>query len=214
MVGDIRSKVLDNGRHDFLEPLRVQSYPRVQPTSAKRFISPSVSASERAASRACSWISRGILRDGSFGQHRGLSGHTSLLSLLARYRSVLPSCTVPLVPAFRPGSGRRRLSDHIESRCARRCHHPASTCRTQRYAARCPSPRPASSALERSSAPEPPTTSESPDILVSMRKSCFLKRARLVPIGRDGPTQQSCFWTPISRFRGRYCKLSDTLLVV
>src|SRR5665213_1149861 len=84
--------------------LIVAPHPRVQPTSAKRFISPSVSASERAASRACSWISRGILRDGSFGQHRGLSGHTSLLSLLARYRSVLPSCTVPLVPSrFPPG---------------------------------------------------------------------------------------------------------------
>ena len=37
----------------------------------------SVSASERATSRACSWMSRGILRDGSFGQHCGLSGHTS-----------------------------------------------------------------------------------------------------------------------------------------
>ena len=30
----------------------------------------------------------------------------------------------------------------------RRCHHPASTCRTQGYVARCPSPRPASSASE------------------------------------------------------------------
>lgn len=29
------------------------------------------------AGAACSWISRGILRDGSFGQHCGLSGHTS-----------------------------------------------------------------------------------------------------------------------------------------
>ena len=46
------------------------------------------------------------------------------------------------------GSGRRRLSDHIESRCARRCHHLASICRTQGYVARCPSPRPASSASE------------------------------------------------------------------
>jgi hypothetical protein len=33
--------------------------------------------------------------------------------------------------AFRPGSGRRRWSDHIESRCARRCRHLASTCRTR-----------------------------------------------------------------------------------
>src|ERR1700737_3280515 len=51
---------------------------------------PSVPANDRATSRACSWISRGILRDGSFGQHCGLSGHTSQSSLLARYRSVLP----------------------------------------------------------------------------------------------------------------------------
>jgi hypothetical protein len=44
------------------------------------------------------------LRDGSFGQHWGLSGHISQSSLLARYRSVLPSCTVPLVPSrFPPG---------------------------------------------------------------------------------------------------------------
>ena len=50
---------------------------------------PSVPASDRATSRACSYMSRGILRDGSFGQHCGLSGHTSQSSLLARYRSVL-----------------------------------------------------------------------------------------------------------------------------
>ena len=60
---------------------------------------PSVPANDRATSRACSWMSRGILRCGSFGQHCGLSGHTSQSSLLARYRSVLPSCTVPLVPS-------------------------------------------------------------------------------------------------------------------
>src|ERR1700676_686305 len=36
---------------------------------------PSVPANDRATSRACSWISRGILRDDSFGQHCGLSGH-------------------------------------------------------------------------------------------------------------------------------------------
>ena len=71
---------------------------------------PSVLASERATSRACSWMSRGILRDGSFGQHCGLSGHTSQSSLLARYRSVLPSCTVPLVPSQQQTSGcRHRL---------------------------------------------------------------------------------------------------------
>jgi len=72
--------------------------------SRRDFSKPSVPASDRATSRACSWMSRGILRDGSFGQHCGLSGHTSQSSLLARYRSVLPSCTVPLVPScFRPG---------------------------------------------------------------------------------------------------------------
>jgi hypothetical protein len=110
---------------------------------------PSVPANDRATSRACSWMSRGILRDGSFGQHCGLSGQTSQSSLLARYRSVLPSCTVPLVPSrFPPGQCRRRRSGHIESRCARRCHHPASTCRTRGYVARCLSPRPASSASE------------------------------------------------------------------
>src|SRR3954453_6058294 len=52
---------------------------------------PSVPANDRATSRACSWTSRGILRDGSFGQHCGLSGHISQSSLLARYRSVLPA---------------------------------------------------------------------------------------------------------------------------
>jgi hypothetical protein len=98
---------------------------------------PSVPANDRETSRACSWTPRGILRDGSFGQHRGLSGHTSQPSTEA-------SC--PRAPcrssraAFRLGSGRRRLSDHIESRCARRCHHLGSTCRTQGYVARCPSP--------------------------------------------------------------------------
>jgi hypothetical protein len=33
---------------------------------------------------ARSWISRGILRDGSFGQHCGLSGHIPQSRLLAR----------------------------------------------------------------------------------------------------------------------------------
>ncbi|MET4486109.1 hypothetical protein ABIA94_001668 [Bradyrhizobium sp. LA7.1] len=46
------------------------------------------------------------------------------------------------------GSGKRRWSDHIESRCARRYRHLASTCRTRGYVVRCPSPRPASSASE------------------------------------------------------------------
>jgi hypothetical protein len=97
---------------------------------------PSVPANDRATSRACSWISRGILRDGSFGQHCGLSAQTSQSSLLARYRSVLPSCTVPLVPSCFP----RRWPDHSESRHAKRCRHPASTCRKQEYVARCLSP--------------------------------------------------------------------------
>src|ERR1700731_3168556 len=44
---------------------------------------PSVPANDRGTSRACSWILRGILRDGSFGQHCGLSGHASQSSLLA-----------------------------------------------------------------------------------------------------------------------------------
>ena len=42
---------------------------------------PSVPANDRATSHACSWMSRGILRDGSFGQHRGLRGHISQSSL-------------------------------------------------------------------------------------------------------------------------------------
>ena len=93
---------------------------------------PSVPASERATSRACSWMSRGILRAGSFGQHCGLSGHTSQSSLLARYRSVLPRVRCrSFRAAFRPGTGRSRQSDHNESRCARRCHHLASIYRTQ-----------------------------------------------------------------------------------
>jgi hypothetical protein len=36
---------------------------------------PSVPANDRATSRACSWMSCGILRAGSFGQHCGLSRH-------------------------------------------------------------------------------------------------------------------------------------------
>ena len=61
-------------------------------------------ANDRATSRACLWMSRGNLRDGSFGQHCSLSGQTSQSSLLARYRSIFPSCTVPLVRSrFPPG---------------------------------------------------------------------------------------------------------------
>ena len=89
---------------------------------------PSVPASDRATSRACSWMSRGILRDGSFGQHWGLSGHTSQSSLLAHTEVSYPRARCrSFQAAFRPGSGRRRRSGHIESRVARRCRHPAST---------------------------------------------------------------------------------------
>ena len=42
---------------------------------------PSVPANDRATSRACSCMSRGILRAGSFGQHCGLSGHTLRVEL-------------------------------------------------------------------------------------------------------------------------------------
>jgi hypothetical protein len=83
----------------------------------------SVPTNDRATSRACSWISRGILRDGSLGS-TGFGGHTSQ-STCWRDTSVLPSCTVPLVPScFPPGSGRRRRLDHIESRRVRRCRRP------------------------------------------------------------------------------------------
>jgi hypothetical protein len=44
----------------------------------------SVPTSDRATSRACSWMLRGIFRAGSFGQHRDLSEHRSQSSLLAR----------------------------------------------------------------------------------------------------------------------------------
>jgi hypothetical protein len=103
---------------------------------------PSVPASDRATSRAYSCMSRGILRDGSFGQHCGLSGQTSQSSLLARYRSVLPSCTVPLVPSrLPPGQWWTSLVGSYRKSRRERCRHPASTCRTRGYVARCPSPR-------------------------------------------------------------------------
>ena len=44
---------------------------------------------------------------------------------------------------------KRRSSGHIESHHVRRCHRPASICRTRGCVARCPSPRPASSASSR-----------------------------------------------------------------
>src|SRR6266852_4962314 len=46
-------------------------------------------------------------------------------------------------------SGRRRLSDHIESRCARRCHPLVLICRSPEYVGRCSSRRPPSSASSR-----------------------------------------------------------------
>jgi hypothetical protein len=104
---------------------------------------PSVPANDRATSRACSWLSRGILRDGSFGQHCGLSGHASESSLLARYRRVLPSCTQYAGP--KPLSARTviNVTGRVISKVAPRGNRPASTCRTQGYVA-----RPASSASE------------------------------------------------------------------
>jgi hypothetical protein len=110
---------------------------------------PSVPASDRATSRACSWMSRGILRDGSFGQHCGLSG---IYRNRAYWRDTEASCPHARChscqAASRLGSGKRRSSDHIESRHTRRYRRSASIFRTREYGARCLSPRPASSASE------------------------------------------------------------------
>ena len=81
---------------------------------------PSVPANDRATSRACSCMLRGILRDGSFGQHCGLSGHASQSSLLARYKSVLPPCTVPLVPSRFPAGAVVNVAGRIISKVAAR----------------------------------------------------------------------------------------------
>ena len=62
----------------------------------------------------------GILRDGSFGQHCGLSGHASQSSLLARYKSVLPPCTVPLVPSRFPAGAVVDVAGRIISKVAAR----------------------------------------------------------------------------------------------
>jgi hypothetical protein len=44
-----------------------------------------------------------LLRDGSLGQHSGLSGHLPQSRLLARYRSMIPSFTnVPVVVSVLP----------------------------------------------------------------------------------------------------------------
>jgi hypothetical protein len=89
---------------------------------------PSVPPKERATSRARSRISRGILRDGSLGALRFEWAYTALASggtiqkrLVITHRAAGPD---------RPGSGRSRWSGHIESRCARRCHRLAATCRS------------------------------------------------------------------------------------
>jgi hypothetical protein len=95
-----RSRSLSSRRMRFKCANRISIFLRSRRDCSKL----SVLANDRATSRARSWISRGILRNGSFGQHCGLSGHISQSSLLARYRSVLPSCTVPLVlSCFPPG---------------------------------------------------------------------------------------------------------------
>ena len=114
-----------------------------------RCLEASVPASDRVTSRACAHVcSAGscamVLLDSTAvwaGIHRSRAclHDTEVSYPRARCRSFRA--------AFLPGSGRRRWSDHIESRCARRCPHPASTCRTQGYVARCPS-RSASSASE------------------------------------------------------------------
>jgi hypothetical protein len=117
--------------------------------SRRDFSKSSVPANDRATSRACSWMSRGILRDGSLDSTAVWAGiHRS------RACSHDTEASCPRAPchssraAFRLGSGRRHRSGHIESHCARRCHHLASTCRTPGYVARCPSPQPACSASE------------------------------------------------------------------
>ena len=62
----------------------------------------SVPASARATSRASSWMLRGILRAGSFGQHRILNGHTSQSSLLALYSSWSSFTILPVVVSTLP----------------------------------------------------------------------------------------------------------------
>ena len=111
----------------------------------------SVPAKDRAMSRAASWM---IARDPAKRDLRAalrfeFATVAIVLSRQIEQRGSTHSPVSRLSSGFYPqGSGRRRLSDHIESRCARRCRHLASTCRTQGYVARYPSPRPASSASE------------------------------------------------------------------
>ena len=51
--------------------------------SCRHRLRPLVPASDRSTSRACSWITRGILRDVSFGQHCGLRGQVEVGGLSA-----------------------------------------------------------------------------------------------------------------------------------
>ena len=62
----------------------------------------SVLPSARATSRASSWMLRGILRAGSFGQHRILSRHTAQSSFLALYSSCSTFTVLPVVASTLP----------------------------------------------------------------------------------------------------------------
>lgn len=89
---------------------------------SRRDFSKLFGADERSGNvSACSWMSRGILRDGSFGQHWGLSGHTSQSSL-PRY-STSPASTsdgerYPCDPIWR--------ARHDHRRCRSLSPHPGS----------------------------------------------------------------------------------------
>ena len=116
-------------------------------------------ASDRATSRACSWISRGILRDGSsFWQPLRFEWANVAIELACAIQKRLAlmhgaACSKPLsAGAVVDVVGR------VISKVAARegCRHPASICRTPGCVARCPSPRPASSASEPHRKPYPP----------------------------------------------------------
>jgi hypothetical protein len=83
--------------------------------SRRDFSKSSVPANDRATSRAFSWMSRGILHDGSFGQHWGLSGHTWQSSLLARYRSVFLRSVERRQLGLRLTSARRQNQSQLVS---------------------------------------------------------------------------------------------------
>ena len=110
---------------------------------------------ERAMSRACSWMSTRDLACRLLWAALRFEFGTAIAVELAGAinRSVLPSCTnVPLQSraAFRPCNGRRRwIGSYRKSRSARlRAIISASICRTREYVARYSSPPPASSASE------------------------------------------------------------------